>query len=137
MPKTKMGVSVGLLGAGVCFSGMFGWYIPMFLLTGYVLLMEENEWLRKACVKGVVVTMFFTLISVLVGLVPEALGALTNLVNAFGGTLSTAAVSWFVSAILSIISIVRCIILALLGVKALGQGIVSFPVADKMTEKHM
>lgn len=51
--KTKLGISVGLLGTMVYFAALFGGYTPVILLAGYVLLFEENEWLKKAAIKAV------------------------------------------------------------------------------------
>lgn len=33
MQKTKLGISAALLGAVICFSGLFGGYLLVFLLT--------------------------------------------------------------------------------------------------------
>ena len=39
--KTKLGISLGLLGAALYFMGLMG-ITPLVLLAGYVLLFEEN-----------------------------------------------------------------------------------------------
>ena len=44
MQKTKLGISVGLLGAAIYFMGLFGGYLVAVLLAGYILMFEENEW---------------------------------------------------------------------------------------------
>ena len=51
MQKTRLGISVGLLGAAIYFMGLFSGYLLAVLLAGYVLLFEENSWLRKNAVK--------------------------------------------------------------------------------------
>ncbi len=45
MQKTKLGVSVALMGAALYFLGLFSGYVALIILAGYVLLMEENVWL--------------------------------------------------------------------------------------------
>ena len=47
MQKSKLGISVGLLGALIYFAGLIN-PLAMIVLVGYVLLKEENPWLRKA-----------------------------------------------------------------------------------------
>lgn len=47
MKKTKLGISVGLLGAMLFFSCYFGGYTIAIIIAGYVLLFEENAWLKK------------------------------------------------------------------------------------------
>lgn len=59
MQKTKLGLSVGLVGAALYFLGLFS-FIPAFLLAAYVLLMEENQWLKRAAVKMVAVLIGFS-----------------------------------------------------------------------------
>lgn len=53
MQKTKLGISVGLLGAIIYFTSLFGSsYLIAILLCGYILLVEDNPWLRKTSVKS-------------------------------------------------------------------------------------
>lgn len=42
MQKTRLGISVGMLGAAIYLTGLFSGYLVAVLLTGYVLLFEEN-----------------------------------------------------------------------------------------------
>ena len=61
MQKTRLGISVGLLGAAIYFMGLFSGYLLAVLLAGYVLLFEENSWLRKNAVKAMSVMAVFSL----------------------------------------------------------------------------
>ena len=67
MEKTKLGISVGIFGAAVYFMGIIN-YIPLVILAGYILLMEENKWLRKAAVKAVAIIMIAALVPALLGM---------------------------------------------------------------------
>ena len=58
MQKAKLGISVGLLGAAIYFTSLFSGYLVPVILTGYVLLFEENDWLRKNAVKAMVGSQF-------------------------------------------------------------------------------
>ena len=60
MQKTKIGISVGVMGAVMYFASLFGGYIPMLLLAGYIFLKEENIWLRKAAFKAVALMLVFS-----------------------------------------------------------------------------
>lgn len=71
MQKTKLGVTVGLLGAAVYFSALFASYIPVIMIAGYILLAEENEWLRKAVIKAVVLLMSIEVFLAIVSLIPD------------------------------------------------------------------
>ena len=54
MQKTRLGISVGMLGAAVYLTGLFSGYLVAILMAGYVLLCEENGWLKRSVIKAVV-----------------------------------------------------------------------------------
>ena len=76
MKKTKLGISVGLLGAAIYFMGLFSGYLVVVLLAGYVLLCEDNEWLKKSAVKAVSVMALFSFLITVVNLVPNAISVI-------------------------------------------------------------
>lgn len=53
MQKTRMGISVGLMGAATYLCGLFGGLMVTVVIAGYILLFEENAWLKRAAVKSV------------------------------------------------------------------------------------
>lgn len=137
MQKSKLGVSVGLIGTSACLCGLFGWNVALVLIIGYVLLNEENEWLRKSVVKAGLATGLFALVSALIGILPDACSAIYYFTSAFGNGISVNFVSGLSNAALYVLSVLRCIVLAFMGLKSLGQGNVSFLTIDKLTDKHM
>ena len=70
MVKTKLGLSIGLLSAVVYFTALFGGYIPLFLLAGYILIVEQNDWLKRVCCKAVLLLIGFSLLSVCIDVKP-------------------------------------------------------------------
>ena len=42
MQKTKLGITISGLAAAIYLTCLFGGYIPAIILTGYVLMVEEN-----------------------------------------------------------------------------------------------
>lgn len=90
MQKTRLGISVGLLGAAIYFMGLFSGYLLAVLLAGYVLLFEENSWLRKNAVKAMSVMAVFSLLITVLNLVPNAIGFINDVVSIFGGSFYTA-----------------------------------------------
>lgn len=137
MQKTKLGISVGLLGAAIFFTGLFSGYLITIILTGYVLLFEENEWLKKSAVKAVALMMFFSLLPTLFNLIPNVIVIINNIVAIFGGTFGVLILSRVIAAINSIIDITETILFIGLGIKALNQGTIAVPVVDKLINKYM
>lgn len=137
MQKTKLGISVGLLGAAIYFTSLFSGYLVPVILTGYVLLFEENDWLRKNAVKAVSLTVFFSFIVVVINLIPNAISFINYIAAMFGGNVYIAFISNLVNAVTSAIDIIEKVLFIGLGLKALNQGSISVPVVDKLINKYM
>lgn len=137
MQKTKLGISVGLLGAAIYFMGLFSGFFITVILAGYVLLVEDNMWLRKNAVKAVVLLTFLTLFTTGINLIPNLIGFINNLAAVFGGKFEIAVLSHIVIVIDSGIDIVEKVLFILLGTKALNQGTIEIPVVDKLIEKYV
>lgn len=137
MQKTKLGISVGLMGAATYFMGLFGGYLVVVLLAGYILLCEGNEWLRKSAVKAICVMVAFSFLITVVNLIPNVIGFIDSFVSIFGGHFYIAFLSNLVNAITTALSILEKLLLLGLGLKALNQGTISVPVVDKLIDKYL
>lgn len=137
MQKSRLGISVGLLGAAVYFAGLINGLLLITILAGYILLAEDNEWLRRTSVKAVVLCVAFSLASVVVGLIPETINVINSFVSIFGGSFSISFVSSLVKFVNDAIMFIRNILFVILGLKALHQGTIVVPVIDKMINKYM
>ena len=137
MQKTKLGISLGLLGAAVYFSCLFGGYTPVFLLAGYVLLFEENEWLKKAAVKAVALMVTIGVLITVIGLIPDVLGWLSDFLLIFDVYFSATTVNNIFNSVIGVIDIARTVFFLILGLKALNQGTITVPVVDNLINKYM
>ena len=52
--KSNLGISVGFLAALIFISGLLNSYLAVMLLVAYILIKENNAWLRKTAVQGLV-----------------------------------------------------------------------------------
>lgn len=137
MQKTRLGISVGMFGAAIYLTGLFSGYLVAVLLAGYVLLSEENGWLKKSAVKAVSLMVFFSFITVLINLIPNAMSCIGYVASMFGGSFRVGFISNLVSAVTSAIDIIEKLLFIGLGVKALNQGTIAVPVVDKLVGKYM
>ncbi len=137
MQKTRLGITVGLMGAALYFSGLFGGYVITIILAGYVLLCEENAWLKKAAVKTVAIMMGFSLLGSLIYLIPNAIGVIDSVLNVFGGNLYLAFVSNIIDVLDKVLVLAEKLLFIILGLKAFNQGNISVPVVDKLINKYM
>lgn len=137
MQKTKLGISVGLLGAAIYFSGLFNGLLLIVILSGYVLLAEDNEWLRRTSVKAVVLMIVFSLAFSIVGLIPDAIGLISSLVGIFGGSFSIPFITSIVEFINNGLELIKIILFIVLGIKSLNQGTIVIPFIDNIISKYM
>lgn len=137
MQKTRFGITVGLLGAAIYFMGLFGGYLVTALLVAYVLLFEENQWLKKSAVKSVALMVLFSLLSVLVHLIPNAISFIDDVVGIFGGSFYISFISSLANAVTSALNLIETVLFIGLGIKALNQGNIAVPVVDKLIDKYM
>ena len=135
--KTKMGISVGLMGAALYLVGIFN-FLAMILLAGYVLLMEDNAWLKKSAVKVVAIVMCFALVNSILGLGSSLFGAINVIFGWFGADF-TFRLSYPVNLdllVLRSLDLLRDLVLIILAIKALTQGSLKVPLVDSIVDKN-
>ena len=136
MQKTRLGISVGLMGFITYFACYFGGYLAAILLFGYILLVENNQWLRKTAVKALLLAVAFSLLSALIGLIPDIIDFIGSIVNVFNGSFYLSIVSKIVTVLTSAIGLIKTVLFIILGIKALSQGSITVPVVDDLTNKN-
>ena len=73
MEKAKLGIAYNVLAAIVFLLGYYGGYVITGIFTIAVLFTEENPWLKKYCVKTLLLMLFFSLVSTVLNLIPNIL----------------------------------------------------------------
>ena len=137
MQKTKLGITVGALGAITFFAGFFGGYLAAIVLAGYALLFEENAWLKRSVVKAVVLMVFFSVTVAIINVIPDLLGFAGNIASVFNGNFSIIKVNQVVNVVVSGLNLVEKVLFLGLGVKALSQGTIVIPFIDKKVSKYI
>ena len=137
MKKTRLGISVGMLGAAIYFMSYYSNYFVIALLVGYVLLFETNEWLKKSAIKAAVLAIMFSIASSFVYLLPEIIDVLNEIVGIFGINLYSNLIFKLAAAIAGTLDIVQLFLFIVLGFKALTQGNVSISIVDKFINKYV
>lgn len=137
MEKTKLGVSVGLLGAALYFAALFGGYTTVALVAGYVLLREENGWLKKTAVKAVVLLAAFSVLTYAIGLIPDLIDWIISFISLLNLNISLIVINRIVSLLTSAIYIVKTAAFLILGLKALKKEDFAISSIDEIVNKHM
>jgi len=136
MEKTRIGVSVGLMGAALYLAGMAGGVLAFLVLAGYVLLFEKNAWLRRTAIQAGVIVFSFMIAGALIDLIPSLASGLTNLVGIFGGHLTIRPLSSLGGLLGNILSIARILLFVALALRALKQQSMPIAQADKLVNDH-
>lgn len=134
--KTKLGISVALMAALAYFMGFFGGVVSLVLFTGYVLLFEENEFVRKSAVKSFLIMAAFAVLSALVGFIPNIISLINSLLSIFGKSFSISVVSRIITFLQLVLDLLEKILFLALGFLALGKKNMKISVIDKFVEKH-
>ena len=137
MEKTKLGISVGLMGALLYALGLFGGYFLTVAAVVYVLWREESVWLKQTAVKVLALTFLFPVISLAIGVIPDLVGLVQSVMNLFNEFFSMEVVLEIEAILRSILNIVEYVVFILLGVMALGKKTVRVPLVDALVEKHL
>lgn len=135
--KTKLGVSVAMVAAAAYLIGFFSGNVALLLIVGYVLLCESDEWLKKSVVKALAVGLFFTLVSAVIGFIPNAISIVDDLFNIFGGSFSIGFVSRIINFINTVLSVFEKLLMLGLAIMAFDNKTIKLPLVDDLIEKHM
>ena len=137
MQKTKLGISIGFMGAILCCAGMFMGYTATLLLAGYIILMEDDVWLKATAVKVVSIMTVFSLIIATLSIIPDAIGLLNYFVALFGGSFSVLFLTNLTYFLQQMVSLAETVVFLMLALKALKMDMINVPVVDNLITQHM
>ena len=139
MEKTKLGISVGLLGALVFFAGYSGLTV-LALVGGYVLLKEENSTLKKYVVYAAALMIAFLAASMCI----TAIETVFDFLNFNSWMTSVDGLSTVYRVIMAlfetltdILYIAEILVFGFLALMALAGKEIKIAFLDKLVEKHM
>lgn len=144
MYKTKLGMS-NCMAAGLIFllalvtsfqtaSIIFAW--PFVLLVAFVLVKENDLWLKASAVKAVLVLLFFLLIPICFSFVDDII----SFINFFLGLAKTAPINdgfGIMNFLMNIFSIIEKVVLLVLALVAFKGKTIKLPVIDNLIRKHL
>ena len=136
MEKAKIGVSVGALAAMVYFSGICGLLVAA-ILTGYILIAESNLWLRRSAVKAIILVIVFSIINIIVNLLPDGISAIESLAGMFRLSMNEFVISNLALFITKIVDIIKNLLFLALGISALKQRTIVVAPIERLVDKCM
>lgn len=135
MKKSNLGVSVGFIGALAYLAAFLNSFVGLLLIVGYVLLREENIWLRKNALKALVLYIGFLLLSVVVRLIPNFFGLLNTFLSIFRFNFVSIVFTGIFATLTKLLTYGAKLLYLALGVMALTQRTIAFAPLDKFIDK--
>lgn len=136
MTKTKLGISNFLLAAIIYLLGLFSNTVALVVAVGYVLIREDDAWLRKAALKALILHLVILVLQCVVAFMPDLLGLLNSFLNIFKVNVNFGFVSSVKSFLNNSLDILRTVLFFLLALFALLGKNIPIPVVEGMAEKH-
>lgn len=135
MKKSNLGVSVGFIGALAYLAAFVNSFVGLVLIVGYVLLREENIWLRKNVLKALVIYIGLVLLNVAVRFVPNFFGLIDTFMSIFRISFVNAALTAVSATCYKLLNYAGKLLYLALGVMALTQRTIAFAPLDKFIDK--
>ena len=134
MEKTKLGLNVGMMAALVYMVCNFAGYTVALMLVGYVLLCEDNAWLKKCALKGTLIMIALSVCNSVINLIPNIISIPLDLLNIFGFNLYFNFMYEITNLFYNLLSLVETVVLLMLSFKAVSKLDLPVPVIDKLVE---
>ena len=135
-PMTLLGISVGLMAMLIYFSGVLS-SVVLILVAGYVLLKEEDRWLRAVAAKAILIVCIFGAISAVITMSENGILGVNYLAMMIGTDLDQIAVQNFFSFLNGIALFIRDLILLGAGIRALRYDNLRVGFIDRMINQNI
>ena len=110
----------------------------IMVVGGYILFVEKTEWLKKCVMKAVVLMLLYSLITTVIGLIPQLLSLSGGEEMLFGSYyLYLAGAYQIASVALVVLNLVRIGFFIALGIKALQEKSIAIPIVDSFINAYM
>ncbi len=134
MQTTKLGISRNLLGAIACLFCLFGGYTAALLAVGYIILFENDSWLKKTAFKALLITLAFSLVSSVIGLIPAVFGVVADFVGIFRVNFYPEFVYRLINFIEALLALIESCILILMAYKTYKEQNLQIGFVDKIID---
>ncbi len=135
MEKVKLGIAYNVLAAIVCLLGYYGGYVITGIFTIAILFTEENPWLKKYCVKTLLLMLFFSLLSTVLNLIPDIMGLVYSGAEIAGINLYFRPVEAAFNLLNRIVDLGKMVLFILMGIFALAKKNFKLPLIEKLANK--
>ncbi|MBQ6076395.1 MAG: hypothetical protein IJK86_09645 [Lachnospiraceae bacterium] len=141
--KSKLGIHIGFLACIGFLVAQFGGLIPATLLVGYVLLREENDFLRMSALKAFLIVLAASVLNFLIGVIPDILFELFDWISRifgantpFGSLKAIGKIDQIFNFFSWLVTTGKAILLVALAFLACGIKTIKIPFIENLIEKY-
>lgn len=135
MEKTKLNLPVAVVAAAAWLLGLYGGYVITGILIGYVLLCEESQTLKKACLRVLILMLTFSVAFTAINLLPSLLDLLYSFLAIFNVHFYLDFIHEIFNLLYNVVSLVKTVAFILMGAAAVLNKDFKIPVLDPFIEK--
>lgn len=141
--KAKIGLHVGFLACLGFLAAQFGGWVPATLFVGYVLLCEENDFLKMSALKALLVVVAANVLTFLIGAIPNILFELFDWVarifgakSSFSSLAGAAKFEQICNFLSWIVTTCKTVLMIVLAFMACRIKTIKLPVIDDLINKY-
>ena len=141
--KAKIGLHIGFFACLIFLAAQFGGLVPATLLVGYVLICEDNDFLRMSAVKAFLIVLVANVLIWLIGVIPDILFELFDRISRifgadtpFGNLKAISKIEQIFNFFSWIVTTCKAILLVLLAVLAVRIKTIQLPLIDGLIDKY-
>lgn len=135
MEKTKLNLSVAMVAAAAWLLGLYGGYVITGILIGYVLLCEDSQVLKKACLRVLILMLTFSVAFTVINLLPNLLELLYSFLRIFKVNIYLNFIHEIFNLLYSVVSLIKTVVFILMGIAAALNKNFKVPVLDSLIDK--
>ncbi len=137
MEKTKLCIPAALVAAAAWLLGLYSGYLITGILVGYVLLVEDSQWLKKQCLRVLTLMLAYSVLTTVLGFIPDLLHLLYNFLEIFNVHFYLEFVHEFFNFLSSILSLIKTVVFLLMGITAGLNKNFKIPGLDTVIDKAL
>ena len=135
MQKSKLGLPAGIMAAIMYLAALFGGYTPALLVGGFILLCEEENFIRRAAVKTLLVLVICSLLNVLIYLIPDIVSIFQSMLSIFNVHFGTDFLDNSSAMLNQSLSLIKTLFLVVMAVLALFGKTIDLKPLNKWADK--
>lgn len=137
--KTKLGISAGLIVAGIYLSFVLNLPLAAVIIAGYVLITESNEWLRRNALKAIILYFGASVVCAIINFVPDFIVSLNSMFNIDINVLHSVSstINGIFYGISGLIGLVMKVLFLILAIMAVNQGSANLGGIEKFVDKSI